>query len=193
MSVIKQDMRSGVKEAYSLAATSPNAEHPFPTGRQYAEALGYPSELLDSLPDAAIESFTGVSTVSLFAEIPEGATVLDLGCGAGLDSQIAAKRVGKSGNVLGVDFSAAMLERASHANAYENLKFLQASGEELPIADESIDIVLINGIFNLNPAREKIFQELGRVVRSGASVYVAELVLKNAEDHTECSLSDWFS
>lgn len=193
MNLMKQNMRRGVREAYSKAASHPDGEHPFPTGRKYAEALGYSRELLDSMPESIIESFTGVSTVSLFAKIPEGASVLDLGCGAGLDSQIAAKRVGQSGTVLGIDFSAAMVERASRANHYTNLKFLQASGEELPIEDGSIDVVLINGIFNLNPARAQIFQELGRVVRSGASVYAAELVLKDAEVHTECSLSDWFS
>jgi arsenite methyltransferase len=85
-SALTSELRGKVCEAYSAAATSPTEDHPFPIGRAFAENLGYPAALLDTLPPAAVEAFSGVSNVSLIAEIPEGATVLDLGCGAGLDS-----------------------------------------------------------------------------------------------------------
>ncbi len=86
-----QQLREGVREAYSEAARKPQDEHPFPVGREFAESLGYPPDLLAGLPAVAVEAFSGVSNVSVFAEIPSGATVLDLGCGAGLDSLIAAR------------------------------------------------------------------------------------------------------
>jgi len=86
-------LRTKVLEAYSAAAERPQAKHPFPVGRCFAESLGYPSDLLDRMPDACVDAFAGVSNVSLFADIRPGATVLDLGCGAGLDSLIAAERV----------------------------------------------------------------------------------------------------
>src|SRR5688572_20229910 len=112
-----QHLREGVRKAYSLAAENPQADHPFPVGRQFAESLGYPPETLAALPASAVEAFAGVSNVAILADIPQGATVLDLGCGAGLDSLIAGHRVGPSGRVIGVDFSEPMLARARQAAA----------------------------------------------------------------------------
>jgi ubiquinone/menaquinone biosynthesis C-methylase UbiE len=119
--------------------------------------------------------------VAVFADIPLGATVLDLGCGAGLDSLIAAQRVGPEGRVIGIDFSDAMLMRARQAAAQagiDNVEFRRADAEDLPFDDDSFDVALANGIFNLNPARDAILGELVRVVRPGGAVYVAELVLR---------------
>lgn len=109
-------LRHGVRQAYSAVADNPQAEHPFPVGRQFAESLGYSPGVLADLPAAAVEAFAGVSNVAVFADIPEGATVLDLGCGAGLDSLIAAGRVGPAGRVLGIDFSESMLTRLLFAD-----------------------------------------------------------------------------
>src|SRR5574337_392431 len=91
-----QQLREGVWHAYSAVAERPQGEHPFAVGRSFAESLGYPAEWLDRVPPASVEAFTGVSNVSIFADLPEGARVLDLGCGAGLDSLIAAWRVSRS-------------------------------------------------------------------------------------------------
>ena len=102
----------GVKKAYSSAAERPTEQHPFPVGRAFAESLDYPKELLESLPSYSVDAFAGVSNVSIYAEIPEGSTVLDLGCGAGLDTLIAARRTGSAGRVIGIDFSGSMLDRA---------------------------------------------------------------------------------
>jgi ubiquinone/menaquinone biosynthesis C-methylase UbiE len=135
---------------------------------------------LFALPGDCVERFAGVSNISLVAELPTGATVLDLGCGAGLDSLIASRRIGPAGVVAGVDFSQAMLEQArrgSRAARTENIVFCRADAERLPLSDASIDVALANGIFNLNPARECIFHELARVVREGGAVYSAELIL----------------
>src|SRR5512139_4070719 len=108
----QQQLRSKVREAYSSAAERPAEKHPFPVGRVFAESIGYPSDLLDRLPAVSVVSFTGVSNVSIFADIPKGATVLDLGCGAGLDTLVSSEKTGPEGRVIAVDFSEAMIRRA---------------------------------------------------------------------------------
>jgi arsenite methyltransferase len=192
-----RQLRQGVYEAYSAVAEQPEAEHPFAVGRAFAAGLGYPIEWLDRLPPASVRAFTGVANVSIFAELPAGACVLDLGCGAGMDALIAAERVGQTGNVLGVDFSPPMLARArraaNEAGRY-NLRYCQAAAEALPLASASVDAALANGLFNLNPDRAVIFQELARVVRPGGSVFAAELVLKEPTPAGEAdNLNDWFA
>ena len=192
-----QQLRDGVYQAYSGVAERPDAEHPFAVGRHFATGLGYPIELLDRLPPASVRAFTGVSNVSMFAELAPGATVLDLGCGAGMDSMIAAERVGPTGTVIGLDFSPAMLARAQRAASqpsWGNIHYAQAAAEDLPLNSASIDVALVNGLFNLNPAREVIFQELARVVRPGGSVFAAELILKEPTAAGEAgNLEDWFA
>ena len=148
-------LRNSVREAYSAAAREPPHHHAFPVGREFAESIGYPRDVLEKMPAASVEAFSGVSSLSVFAEIARGNTVLDLGCGAGLDSLIAATRTGPDGIVVGVDFSAAMLERAIgavHEAGLANATFCRADAEALPIKRASIDVALVNGIFNLNPA-----------------------------------------
>ena len=190
-------LRDGVYKAYSAVAEAPQAEHPFAVGREFAERLGYPTELLHQLPTESTEAFTGVSNVSLFASISAGATVLDVGCGAGLDSLIAAQRAGENGKVIGVDFSEAMLARARTAAMKMkalNVEFRQSSAESLPLEDASIDVAMVNGIFNLNPAREKIFQELARVMKAGGVVYSAEMILREPLPPEELGdNSNWFA
>ncbi|MFQ5852352.1 MAG: methyltransferase domain-containing protein [Candidatus Binatia bacterium] len=175
-----KQLRDSVQRAYSAAAERPQDQHPFPVGRRFAESLGYPRDLLASLPTISVDAFSGVSNVGVFGDIPLGVTVLDLGCGAGLDSLIAARRVGPQAKAIGVDFSDTMLARARRAAAeagVDNAEFHQADAENLPIKDGLIDVTLVNGIFNLNPRRDAIFRELARVTRQGGAVYAAELIL----------------
>jgi SAM-dependent methyltransferase len=193
----RMQLREGVRKAYSAAASRPQDEHPFPVGRLFAESVGYPRNMLQTLPSVSVGTFSGVSNVSIFAEIPTGATVLDLGCGAGLDALIAARRVGSKGKVIGLDFSDAMLSRARQAVAEKelsNTKFYQADAEHMPIEDSTIDVALVNGIFNLNPARDAIFKELARVVRQGGAVYAAELILREPlPKKIRASEKNWFA
>ncbi len=175
-------LRSQVREVYSAAAGNPDGKHPFPVGRRFAASVGYPPDLLDTLPPAAVDAFCGVSNVAVFAGIPEGATVLDLGCGAGLDTLIAARRAGPCGKVFAIDFSDTMLDRARQAAAAcqaANIEFRQADAEALPLEDASVDVALVNGIFNLNPARDAIFHELARVIRPGGELYGAEIIVRD--------------
>ncbi|HTR36040.1 MAG TPA: methyltransferase domain-containing protein [Bryobacteraceae bacterium] len=185
------DIRSRVRDAYSAAADHPDAKHPFPVGREFAESLGYPALLLSLIPAASVEAFSGVSNISMTAEIEPGDTVLDLGCGAGLDALIASERVGITGRVVAVDFSEAMLRRAQ---AGTNVVFCLADGERLPLADASVDVALVNGIFNLNPVREAIFGELARVLRPGGKVHAAELILaRPLSAQEQGSEANWFA
>jgi arsenite methyltransferase len=191
------ELRESVRLAYSAAASDPGAKHPFPVGPGFAQDLGYPQELLSRIPDESVEAFAGVSTVSLQAQLREGLTVLDLGCGAGLDSLVAAERVGSTGCVVGIDFSASMLDRANRSvrrRGYSHVVFVRTSAEQLPLRDASVHVALVNGIFNLNPFREEIFRELGRVVRPGCHVYGAELILQSPLPKSlQSGSANWFS
>ncbi|HEV2474768.1 MAG TPA: methyltransferase domain-containing protein [Chthonomonadales bacterium] len=189
------ELRESVNQAYSQIAESPQQDAPFPTGRALAESLGYLAGLLNSLPVAAVEAFCGVSTVSLFAEIPAGSTVLDLGCGSGTDALVAARRTGPHGKVFAVDFSISMIQRAREAaaqSAMQNVEILLSDAERLPVEHETIDVALVNGIFNLNPFRSRIFSELCRVVKPGGAVYAAELILAKPLSEKEKSTLSWF-
>lgn len=188
------DLRDRVRAAYSSAAEQPKEPHPFPVGREFAESLGYPSESLDRIPSASVEAFAGVSNVPSFAEVPSNGVVLDLGCGAGLDSLLLASR---SGRVIGVDFSSAMLERArsaANASAAWNVLFCQTHAELLPLGDGVIDAAVVNGIFNLNPARGAIIAELARCIRPGGHLYGAELILRAPlPPEVKASDTNWFA
>jgi arsenite methyltransferase len=190
-------LRARVNVAYSAAASDPGQKHPFPIGRKLAEDLGYPPEVLDNVPQPSLDAFAGVSNASLFADLRPGAAVLDLGCGAGMDSIIAARRVGPSGRIIGVDFSQTMLARARASKELSNLPqldFQHGDAEHLPLPSESMDVVLVNGIFNLNPKRKEILSELVRVLRPQGSAYVAELILANPlPERDRASESNWFA
>ncbi len=197
MGTILRNLRESVREAYSAAANDPGARHSFPVGSAFARALGYPQELLNRIPADSVEAFAGVSNVSIQAPLREGLAVVDLGCGSGLDSLVASERVGPTGRVVGIDFSASMLDRAKRsANRCGHLRvaFVRASAEQIPLRDSSIDVALVNGIFNLNPFREEIFRELGRVVRPGGRVYGAELILQSQlTESFQPGSANWFS
>lgn len=186
-----------MQAAYSQAAANPGKRHPFPVGEAFARSLGYTREILDTMPRTAIEGFTGVSNVSVFATLPAAATVLDLGCGSGLDSLAAAQRVGPSGRVFGIDFSEAMLGRANsalHELGLANVLFLQSAAEQIPLADVSVDYSLVNGIFNLNPFREEIFRELARTLKPGGCAFGAELILQvPRQEAAGAGTANWFS
>jgi arsenite methyltransferase len=181
---LSQDLRQGVREAYSRAALKPGEKHPFPVGAALAEALGYARPLLTDHPKAA-DAFVGVSCLPGFAEVDGRMTVLDVGCGAGLDSLAIGPRVRR---MVGLDFSAEMLARAS-----AHLEVVQADAERMPFRSGVFDAALANGIFNLNPRREEIMAELARVLRPGGKVWGAELILVGGLDEEARSRANWFA
>lgn len=190
-------LRDSVREAYSSAASRPQGFHPFPVGAELARSLGYPDTLLAAIPASSVEAFSGVSNVSLTAGLTSSGTVVDLGCGSGMDALIAAHRVGPRGRVIGLDFSPAMLHRADSASrqaGFQNSHFLQAAAERIPLASASADHALVDGIFNLNPFRAQIFLEIARILKPGGTIFAAELVLQAPLDSSaRTGAANWFS
>ena len=178
-------LRSEIEKTYTEVSTEPAKDFIFPTGRSWAEELGYPQPELSRVPEATVESFAGVANPHVLGRIDEGATVLDLGCGAGTDLLIAAQMVGPSGSVIGVDMTASMLERAGASAAemgLSNVELHESLIESLPVPDASVDIVISNGVIDLVPDKDAVFDEIDRVLRPGGRMQIADVVI-----HTEVS------
>jgi len=160
-------------------SAAPSYRPAYPTGRAGAAGLGYDEEVLDAAPPGLVEAFCGVGNPFLLGEVGEGESLLDIGCGAGLDCFVASKRVGPSGRVEGVDLTPEMVARASRrlSEAGAVNTFVQvASAERLPFPDESFDVVTSNGALNLVPDKRAAFRELHRVLRAGGSLQFADVV-----------------
>ena len=173
-------LREEIRKTYTDVSTDHDAEFIFPTGRWWAEDLGYPQPELDRVPDATVESFAGVANHWTLGRVEPGAVVLDLGCGAGTDLLIAAQMAGPEGRAIGVDMTPAMLERAREgvgAMGLENVELHTALIEALPVEDESVDVVISNGVIDLVPDKEAVFDEIDRVLRPGGRLQVADVVI----------------
>jgi arsenite methyltransferase len=174
-------LKSEIKKTYSSVSQEPDRDFVFPTGRRWAEDLGYPAELA-SVPDTAVESFAGVANPWAMGRLAPGERVLDLGSGAGTDSLIAAQMVGEAGSVTGIDMTPAMLAKARAAAAEmgaANVEFVEAEAERLPFEDESFDVVVSNGVVDLIPDKDAVFSELFRVLAPGGRIQIADVTIQN--------------
>lgn len=174
-------LKSEIKKTYASVSDEPEREFIFPTGRAWAEDLGYPLELA-TVPDRAVESFAGVANPWRMGRLAAGERVLDLGSGAGTDSLIAAQMVGESGSVTGVDMTPEMLAKARTAAAAmgaRNVEFVEAEAERLPFPDASFDVVVSNGVIDLIPDKEAVFAELRRVLSPGGRIQIADVTIQN--------------
>ena len=190
------EIRAAVVERYGRVATAPDEKFNFPVGRRFAESVGYDTTLLDRLPRGLWESFTGAGNPQAFVDAKVGETILDLGCGAGLDLCLYAEQVGPSGKLFGLDLSMAMLDKARQNLAQlgiVNTHFLNASADMIPLADESIDLVTANGIYNLSPDKDAVMREVFRVLKPGGRTIFAEIVLKSElSQESRREINDWF-
>jgi arsenite methyltransferase len=177
-------LREEIEKTYTDVSTDPAKDFLFPTGRSWAEDLGYPSELA-RVPERTVESFAGVANPHVLGRIEPGQVVLDLGCGAGTDLLIAAQMVGPEGRAIGIDMTQTMLDRARESAdemGLHNVELHQGLIESLPVPDESVDVVISNGVIDLVPDKDAVFAEIDRVLRPGGRLQVADVVI-----HTEVS------
>jgi len=174
-------LKTEIKKTYSSVSQDPERDFIFPTGRAWAEDLGYPAELAN-VPETAVESFAGVANPWTLGRLAAGERVLDLGSGAGTDSLIAAQMVGGQGRVIGIDMTVEMLAKARTAAAeagIENVEFVEAEAEQLPFADGSFDVVISNGVIDLIPDKDAVFGEIYRVLTPGGRIQIADVTIQN--------------
>ena len=176
------ELKTEIRERFAKVALAPHEEATFLVGPESAKLLGYDAHEIDALPPSVAESFAGVGNPLALEPLRAGDVVLDLGCGAGLDSILAARRVGPTGRVIGIDFGAEMAAKAT-SNAKEsdvtNAEFYEGEVDALPLSAESVDVVISNGVFNLCLDKPKVLAEVFRVLRPDGRFQMADMLLED--------------
>ena len=176
-------LRVAIQEEYELVALEPKRGFHFHTGRQLARMLGYQDEWLDGVPGSSIESFAGTGNPFSLGALQPGEKVVDVGSGAGIDSLIAARMVAPDGQVVGVDMTPAMLEKARCAaqeSGSDNVEFRKGYAEALPIEDGWADVIISNGTLNLVPDKMAALQEMARVLKPGGRLQIGDILVRKA-------------
>jgi arsenite methyltransferase len=174
-------LKNEIKKTYAAVSEEPERDFIFPTGRAWAEDLGYPAELAN-VPDTAVESFAGVANPWRLGRLAPGEHVLDLGSGAGTDALVAAQMVGDQGHVIGIDMTPEMLAKARGAAVEmgaSNVEFVEAEAERLPFGDARFDVVISNGVIDLIPDKDAVFDEIHRVLVPGGRIQIADVTIQN--------------
>lgn len=184
-----------VKAMYRAVATQPEGEFHFKMGRSLAENLGYPAADLDRVPDEAIRSFAGVGYYFDLARVSPGETVVDLGSGSGMDSFLAAHKVGERGKVIGIDMTDEQLAKAQRlrqADGYDHVEFRKAYIQSTGLEGESCDLVISNGVINLAADKGEVFREAGRLLRRGGRIALADIVTdRDLPEGISCDATLW--
>jgi SAM-dependent methyltransferase len=178
--VDREQLRAAIREEYALVAADPGHGFHFHTGRPLATLLGYREEWIDGVPADALDSFAGTGNPFVAGPLARGERVVDVGCGAGFDTLLAARMVGPEGHVVGIDMTPAMLERAragAEAAGAHNVELREGYLEELPVPDGWADLVIANGVLNLAPDKTAAFAELARVLRPGGRLQIGDLLV----------------
>ena len=176
-------LRQAIQEEYAEVAANPQKGFHFHTGRPLARMLEYADEWLIGIPEDSIESFAGTGNPFSLGELGLGERVVDVGCGAGIDSLIAAKKVGPEGRVIGVDMTPSMLEKARDAagvSGLANVEFRRGYAEELPVDDGWADVVISNGVLNLMPDKAAALEEMSRVLKPNGRLQIGDILVQKA-------------
>ena len=173
-------LRDATSDEYTIVAEDPDKGFHFHTGRRLAALLGYADEWLEGIPEAAIESLAGTGNPFSMGRLASGERVVDMGSGSGLDSLIAARMVGPTGAVVGVDMTPAMLEKArgaADASGVDNVEFREGYAEQLPVPDGWADVVISNGVLNLLPDKRAALHEMARVLKPGGRLQIGDILV----------------
>lgn len=173
-------VRETIRRRYAAVAAEPAGQFRYPVGRESAERLGYGAEVVKKMPPDVVRHFVGVGNPFRLGEPEAGMHVVDVGCGGGFDSLVAARRVGPAGRVIGVDMSREMLVVARAGLSTDgpaNVAFVAGCAENLPVSADWADLVISNGVLNLAACKEVAFAEIARVLRPGGRFQAADLIL----------------
>src|SRR4029079_414198 len=174
-------LKSEIKKTYASVSQEPEKDFIFPTGRPWAEDLGYPAELAN-VPETAVGSFAGGANPWQLGRLAPGERVLDLGSGAGTDTLVAAQMVGEEGHVTGIDMTPWMrctARAAAGEMGAANVEFVESEAEQLPFADASFDVVISNGVIDLIPDKDAVFTEIFRVLAAAVRIQIADVTIQN--------------
>ena len=189
-------IEAGIREKYINVAKSPEGQFKYPTGKKALEGLHYDKTLIDELPTEVASSYCGVGNPFSLGKINQGEQILDIGCGAGVDTILAALMVGSKGSVAGVDIVPEMISRAEsnlQMMGLDNVNFQQVSGEKLPFSSDTFDVVISNGVINLIPDKEAAMSEIMRVLKPSGRLMVADQIAAGSvQKDIKARLDNWF-
>ena len=174
-------LRQAIQDEYAVVAQEPEHGFHFFVGRPLARLLGYDDAWLDGVPEATIASFAGTGNPFSLGALQPGELVVDVGSGGGIDSLIAAKMVGPSGRVIGIDMTPAMLDKArtsAAAAGMTNVEFREGFGESLPVEDAWADVVISNGVLNLMPDKDAALREMARALKPGGRLQIGDILVQ---------------
>ena len=195
LAVEPEALRASVREKYRAVALDPSGTFHFHTGRPLASLLGYDRDLVDQLPDRAVDSFAGVANPFSVRPLGQDDRVVDIGSGGGFDSFVAAHLVGAGGRVVGVDMTPEMLAKSrdtARQLGLDHVEFREGIAEDLPVDDAWADVVISNGVLNLVADKGRVFAELFRVLRPGGRVQFADIAVGTpVPDDAACNIDLW--